>query len=101
MKIQLKIWNGMGITCLSENCVFKRECANHTTAGEFRSEDGFTPELYEKHGEYFCDTYDRPSYEELDLNFNFTSFPENYNDLGRGALTKKELDTKACINYQI
>ena len=31
--------------CLDERCKHKRECANHTTAGDFRSEGGDTPDL--------------------------------------------------------
>lgn len=31
--------------CLEENCSYKYECANHHTAGDFRTEDGLTPLL--------------------------------------------------------
>ena len=32
--------------CRSTDCAFNRDCANHATAGDFRSESGFTPNLY-------------------------------------------------------
>ncbi len=31
--------------CLDKECAYKSKCANHTTAGDFRSEDGRTPDL--------------------------------------------------------
>lgn len=31
--------------CYSQNCPLTRECANHDTAGDFRSEGGSTPKL--------------------------------------------------------
>lgn len=46
VKIPVEIFNGGGIDCLSETCCYKKECANHTTAGDFRSENGFTPKLH-------------------------------------------------------
>jgi len=27
------------------SCIFSRDCAQHRTAGDFRSEDGFAPEI--------------------------------------------------------
>lgn len=31
--------------CLSETCSMRRECAQHTTAGDFRTDDGIAPML--------------------------------------------------------
>jgi hypothetical protein len=31
--------------CLDKGCLHKKECANHTTAGDYRLEDGPTPDL--------------------------------------------------------
>lgn len=36
---------GMSPTCLSETCHLQKDCASHCSAGDFRSEDGFTPDL--------------------------------------------------------
>lgn len=36
-----------------ESCPLSRECANHTTAGDFRSEDGMTPDL-KWNGQWLC-----------------------------------------------
>lgn len=45
--------------CHSKTCRFKFECANHTTAGDFRTEGGFTPELFERTPEVWaCHTID-------------------------------------------
>lgn len=41
------------LECRSE-CPLDRECANHTTAGDFRSEDGFTPNLKKVNGVWMC-----------------------------------------------
>lgn len=67
-----------GICCASKDCRFKRECANHVTAGEFRSEDGFTPVLriMAEGGITFalCESY----YEEE----GFSGFPAYYPSTG-------------------
>ena len=39
-----------------ESCYHQSECANHTTAGDFRSEGGFTPNLLlGDDGSWTCD----------------------------------------------
>lgn len=44
--IPVKVWpDGGGIMCEADDCQQERECANHCTAGDFRSEDGMTPDL--------------------------------------------------------
>jgi hypothetical protein len=41
--------------CEDVHCLFRKQCANHTTAGDFRSEDGLTPDLKEiENGEWWC-----------------------------------------------
>lgn len=34
-----------GLNCHSDKCQYVRSCAQHHSAGDFRSEDGFTPKL--------------------------------------------------------
>jgi hypothetical protein len=41
------------IICLEETCLYRKNCANHVSAGDFRSEDGFTPELNLKQGNVY------------------------------------------------
>lgn len=41
--------------CVSKNCPEKKSCANHTTAGDFREEDGFTPNLHLIGGKWLCE----------------------------------------------
>lgn len=40
--------------CQEERCAFKHTCANHRSAGEFRNEDGLTPDLKEIDGVWKC-----------------------------------------------
>lgn len=49
------IIEGGAIICEDKQCPQKKECANHVTAGDFRSEDGFTPNLIKVEKQYYCD----------------------------------------------
>jgi len=61
VKIEAAMPNGDGAIICEDDCVYSRECANHTSAGEFRSEGGFTPELsVNERMECFCRTKERP-----------------------------------------
>ena len=68
------------INCQESECLFRKECANHETAGEYRVEGGFSPELVvNTHMQVFCSTKDRnPIYEE------FFTLPINHEELGIG-----------------
>lgn len=99
-KIEVIIYPQGGIDCNSPSCSFRRECANHRTAGDFRTEDGFTPEMTERNGEYFCETIDRDMADSDDPSFR-NDFPENYDNLSRGALTVRDLELASCNNFQI
>jgi len=100
MKVKLELYKYGGISCLDEGCIFKRECANHMTAGDFRSEDGFTPQLEEKNGEYFCATKDAEIDEWYSCEYG-TTYPEGREKLGDGAMTQKDLKLVSVINYVI
>ena len=41
--------------CVSKTCWLNKECANHETAGDFRSEAGFTPNLQKKDNVWYCE----------------------------------------------
>jgi len=43
-----------GINCESTDCPFRYECAQHTTAGDFRGEGGLTPILILKDNSVYC-----------------------------------------------
>lgn len=91
MKVQLELHEFGGISCLSDDCPFQKACANHESAGDYRSEDDFTPKLILNHGEYFCNTYDcKPSDEDY-----MNTSPENYDKLGCGSLSQKDLGTES------
>lgn len=42
------------LQCNSEDCRFKQSCANHRSAGDFRTEDGFTPDVIKEGDDYLC-----------------------------------------------
>ena len=86
-------------TCEESDCKFRLECAQHSTAGDYRGgEDGsgFTPELQKdtKRKMIFCLTTE----ESRSRVCGFEEFPQNFRHLGNGsvdienipeALTKK------------
>ena len=65
--------------CRMETCPFCRECANHCTAGDFRTEGGFTPQLTVEIEKVFC-----------------TGVAE---DRGEGALTTQMVNGKRLLYY--
>jgi len=65
--------------CCDTFCIYSRECACHTTAGDFRSEDGFTPEIFvDGKNNLFCKTGWEESQPPLPV------LPESYDSLERG-----------------
>lgn len=44
------------LVCENSDCYYKRECANHRSAGDFRTEDGIKPKLSFRMGELYCET---------------------------------------------
>lgn len=87
------------MVCISNICKFSRECANHTTAGDFRTEDGFTPEITVVSGEVVCLTQDRAVSEAHTCGYG--PFPENYGKLRAGFLTKETFLIETVQDYQI
>lgn len=63
------------VICLEKNCRWERVCANHCTAGDFRSEDGSRPLLSLRNGEVHCQTINSPGhgYEYHDEPINVAS----------------------------
>ena len=66
------------IICLEETCLYRKNCANHISAGDFRSEDGFTPELNLRRGNVYCKTTDYLPMSKFD------DLPDNFRDLQSG-----------------
>lgn len=60
MKITVEPKTCEAVQCLEENCRWNRVCANHVSAGDFRTEGGSIPLLTLKNGEMFCDTIHSP-----------------------------------------
>lgn len=68
------------VICLQEGCRWERVCANHETAGDFRSEGGSRPILALRSGEVHCETFhsdgDDDKYHEWPLNVGRYPYPE-------------------------
>lgn len=50
------------LECQEQDCPFNRECANHCTAGDFRTEDGLVPDIRKINDKYCCDRNPQPSF---------------------------------------
>ena len=48
------------VICMQSNCRWERVCANHETAGDFRSEVGDRKILSLRNGEVHCETFHSP-----------------------------------------
>lgn len=94
MRIKSKIFKTGGIDCLETDCPFKETCANHTTAGDFRSEGGFTPEIFEENNVVFCNTKKRKSLKLVE-----GVFPDNHEQLGQGMIFLKDGELQKYENY--
>ena len=69
------------ISCNSDRCSFKKECAQHVSAGQFREESGFTPEIEKSGDNYMCNTFGRKSSDDLNR-----IVPDNIETLNHGML---------------
>lgn len=100
MKITLETDSAL---CHSLECKFNRECANHITAGDYRTEGGFKPEITKAGDDYMCVTADRPEFIDPGEMFATSAWPrpDNFWDLERGYLTYEELLARTVNDYQI
>jgi hypothetical protein len=56
MKINVEPKTCAAVQCLEDGCPWKKVCANHVSAGDFRTEGGYRPILKLKQGEVFCES---------------------------------------------
>lgn len=73
--------------CLDLNCPYKSECACHYSAGDFRMEDGFTPQIFfdDEQETFHCATFSDLPYAPMDDNgFDYSLYPASYDSLDRG-----------------
>lgn len=76
---EIKFNKNCGIVdCEERLCPFQKECANHTTAGDFRTEDGIRPKLHYRNGKLMCETIDSP----IDTRYEYGTFPLECDGLG-------------------
>lgn len=73
-----------GIICEEEMCPFRKTCANHTTAGDFRYEDGFSPQLSIIGDDIHCLTRDVDINDDLDC--HLMTYPVGIDSLEHGFL---------------
>jgi len=96
--VEIPISKHGGICCEDKECPYNRECANHATAGDFRSEGGFSPEFridnrYASGPLAICLTRNvNPIYEE------YATLPLNYTKLKQGEVYL-ELSTGKLKSY--
>lgn len=88
MKFKIPIDAYQGCTA---RCPFEKECAQHASAGDFRVEGGFTPELEREDGDIFCLTHDRKVIESEE---HYGVFPEGVEALGQGMVTLEIIPEK-------
>jgi hypothetical protein len=67
---------------METDCKFSRECAQHNSAGEYREDSGFSPELYKdsKRELVYCNSIEM----ERSRDLGKSEFPINHGDLGFG-----------------
>lgn len=77
-------------------CPYYRECACHYTAGDFRSESGFTPQIFvdTETGQLFCATAEEPPHTP-NYPQQSAKFPENIEFLSQGYHNIGKARTKA------
>jgi hypothetical protein len=82
------------IICLEETCLYRKSCANHVSAGDFRSEDGFTPKLSLGQGNVYCKTTDHLPMSKFD------DLPDNLDHLQSGLMLWDDI-VEEVENYNI
>lgn len=87
MLIKATIWDQGGVILCEQNCVYHGSCANHESAGDFRSESGFTPELTLVGDQVDCQTFDRPASSLSNGAYDYV--PDNIDLLPQGCLYVK------------
>lgn len=68
--------------CRVEVCPYRRSCANHISAGEYREEGGISPRLSVVGHEIHCSTCDIPSNDESVYGFPYRTEPIESHDMG-------------------
>lgn len=71
------------LVCEDCDCYYRRECANHQSAGDFRMEDGIKPKLVYVQGVLNCETFywepmddpDRYEFPNRDFEWGFCTDP--------------------------
>lgn len=94
MKIELDEWG----CCLSSKCRYTGTCAQHSSAGDFRTEDGFRPKLEWRAEGWECSTAGR-KINVVDLMVFGERRPESMSE--RGFIGAREREMFKQVDYQI
>lgn len=79
--------------CLEKECPFRRVCANHETAGDFRDEGGLRPELFKTGADQVsCLTRERQIVSCDDRIFGCKEVPYGHEDLEQGSVSSLDDD---------
>ncbi len=82
-KVELFIYDQGGIDCQEDECKHAFQCANHRTAGDYRSTGGFTPKLTIEDRKNHCYGECESFYEEKENEeVRYDEWPKNHSVCG-------------------
>jgi len=97
-KVLATVKNYGGIVCF-ENCIYASSCANHGTAGDYRTESGFSPELSVLNRGSVAEAVHCGSVDRNPVYLQEGPQPINYDVLGQGAIfVNKNGSLASCQN---
>ncbi len=98
--VKLTVVNNKYFVCKTKECKFRQEFSLHESAVDYRSEDGFSPEIIKRDStpvfeglspieSFYCTTVNQPMAENIGI-----CLPENHNELERGQVYVKDIVKK-------
>lgn len=98
MRVPIEVIPEGAILCHSEICPFRKTCANHETAGDYRAENGFTPYISDLDINYH-DEIQYPNCQSISSKDNGNGTPANIR--GLGCLYVKDGKVQAFTGYNV
>ena len=81
-QVPISVWS-VFVSCESDSCTLRKECTNHCTAGDYRSDYGVRPELCalemkpgSSTGTVFCKTYNISEVDSEKYGYDSITHPE-------------------------
>lgn len=84
--VDLTVYEEGGVVCNDEKCKFVKTCANHRTAGDYRNEDGFSPDIRQSGNDYVCLSKGSPASKTI-----YGQEPSNVVELDRGEVNLEDV----------